>query len=262
MANTIDVAAKRNINLSVDVDKHRRRLLKTDGNVSVQFVGPVITTFEKFRFFLLKNSEVRTLKENFKFRPDYLSHDEYGTVALWPLLLFINDVASIEEFDLEEVIVPNYTSILQITRFTELNIDPIDLDAQAKEPSREEKIVLYTNKISPTLVDQTGTANTLTQQPEDPVFYIRRRIVLTEVDILNQSVDLALTPIVESVTLKIQGQDFAPIYNTHWSIIERPDGSLRRVTWSDDNNPEGTGLVDVVEVGTVLEFQYVQDENA
>jgi hypothetical protein len=262
MANTIDVEAKRNVNLAVDVDKHRRKLRKTVANgISVQFVGPVINTFEKYRYYLLQHSVPRELNEKFLYRPDYLSHEVYGTTTLWPLLLFINDVASIEEFDISPVLVPTYSSILQITRFNELNVAPIDLDLQAQEPSRSEKIVLYSNKIAPTLIDQTPTVTNV-QPPEDPVFYIRRRVTLTEVNILNESIDLAVIPIIESVTVKIQGENFAPIYDTHYTIIERPDGQLRRLTWSDDNNVAGSGLVDVLQVGSILELQYVQDENA
>ena len=262
MANTIDVEAKRNINLAVDVDKHRRRLIKADGNVSVQFVAPTITTFEKYRYFLLRNSISKTLDEKYKFRPDYLAHKEYGTVVLWPLLLFINNIASIEEFDLDSVLVPDYSAVVRMCRFNELNSEPINLDDQSKEPSRKEKIVLYSNTIAPNLIDQTTKTNSLTQQPEDPVFYIRRRIVLTQVDILNESVDLAYIPIIESVTLKIEGENFGPIYNSHYSIVERPDGQIRRLSWSNANNSEGSGLSGIVTTGTVLEIQYVQDETA
>jgi hypothetical protein len=195
-------------------------------------------------------------------RPDYLSYDEYGTVTLWPLLLFINNVSSIEEFTLPSVIIPTYASILQISRFNELNVNPVDLDSQAQEPSREEQIVLYTNKIAPVLQDQNSTSDSLIQQPEDPVFYIRRRIDLTLIDIQNQHVDLALVPIIESLSLRILDQNFAPIYDTHYTVKERPDGVQRRMSWSDEDNPDGIGLVDILSEGSVLEVQYVQDEGA
>jgi hypothetical protein len=47
-------------------------------------------------------------------KPDYLSFDEYGTVALTWLLMYVNAVPSIEEFDLERVVIPSYSSIVEV----------------------------------------------------------------------------------------------------------------------------------------------------
>ena len=33
-------------------------------------------------------------------KPDYLSYDEYGTVQLAQLLMYVNGVSSLEDFDL------------------------------------------------------------------------------------------------------------------------------------------------------------------
>ena len=49
-------------------------------------------------------------------RPDYLSYDEYGTVALAQLLMYVNAVPSIEGFDLETVIIPSMSAITEMLK--------------------------------------------------------------------------------------------------------------------------------------------------
>ena len=49
-------------------------------------------------------------------KPDYLSHDEYGSVMLDYLLMYVNNVFSLEEFNLDSVIVPNFSAIVDIAK--------------------------------------------------------------------------------------------------------------------------------------------------
>jgi hypothetical protein len=93
------------------------------------------------------------------------------------------------------------------------------------------------------------------------VFYIRRKITLTEVDILNKYIDLALIPIIESLDMKIKDNTLTTIYGEHYTIVERPNGELRRLSWSDADNAEGPGLESELVAGSVLEVKYVQDES-
>jgi plasmid replication initiation protein len=50
-------------------------------------------------------------------RPDYLSFDEYGTVHLAFVLMYVNNVRFIEEFQgLDIVIIPSYSSIIEMLK--------------------------------------------------------------------------------------------------------------------------------------------------
>jgi hypothetical protein len=49
-------------------------------------------------------------------RPDYLSFDEYNTVILAPLLMYVNGVFCTEAFDLNEVIIPKLSFISDILK--------------------------------------------------------------------------------------------------------------------------------------------------
>ena len=45
-----------------------------------------------------------------------MSFDEYGTVALAQMLMYVNTVPSIEMFDLDEVVIPSYTAVVEMLK--------------------------------------------------------------------------------------------------------------------------------------------------
>ena len=47
-------------------------------------------------------------------KPDYLSYDEYKTVSLAQLLMYVNGVMSAEEFNMELVVVPSMSAIIDM----------------------------------------------------------------------------------------------------------------------------------------------------
>jgi len=60
-------------------------------------------------------------------KPAYLSYDEYGTVMLSHLLMFINNIKSIEDFNLDKVIIPSFDSIVNIckNRFPDRDVNEL-----------------------------------------------------------------------------------------------------------------------------------------
>lgn len=128
MAQTIDVEARKLANLSVDPDKFRRQYISRDGDYKIQFVSPLYTTYEKHRFYLLSKSIKVKLDHKYWYRPDSLSKDVYGVTSMWQLLMLLNNVMSIDEFSLEEVLIPSYDSILEISKDNKNLPLPLDLD--------------------------------------------------------------------------------------------------------------------------------------
>jgi len=112
------------ITLNNETDKYARSPLdiskmgtkyRTENNYYV-FQSPTLETIEKNYFWLLRNSKIKKFNQKYRYRPDYLSNKEYGTPMLWQLLMFINGVFSVEEFDLVEVIIPPLEVIMEITK--------------------------------------------------------------------------------------------------------------------------------------------------
>jgi hypothetical protein len=122
VAYTIDQEAKRFSRSPLSIEKMADRY-KTDNNL-FSFPSPTLETIEKYLFFLLRNSTVKVMDSKYRLRPDYLSYDEYDTVILWELLMYVNGVFAVEDFTLNEVVVPSLSSIIEMNQanFPEKNI--------------------------------------------------------------------------------------------------------------------------------------------
>lgn len=110
---TIDKEAENFKRMPIDFERMGERF-KTE-NELFTFPNPNLTTLEENLFYLLRNAVELVFKPRYNFRPEYLSFDVYGTPALAPILLFVNNVASVEEFfNLPKVVIPTMDSITNI----------------------------------------------------------------------------------------------------------------------------------------------------
>lgn len=125
MPYTIDQEAKRFLRSPFSIEKMADRY-KTDNGL-FSFPSPTLATIEKYLFFLLRNSTVKVMDSKYRWKPDYLSYDEYGTVILWELLMYVNSVFSVEDFNLKEVVVPSLPSIIEMNQanFSEKDVDQL-----------------------------------------------------------------------------------------------------------------------------------------
>jgi len=112
MSITIDQESKQRKLLPIDIDK-MADTYKTESG-AFTFPSPELWTIEKNLFYLLRNSVQKQFEQKYLQRPDYLSFDEYGTVALAQLLMYVNNVLCIEDFNLDTVIIPSFQSVVEI----------------------------------------------------------------------------------------------------------------------------------------------------
>ena len=126
MPYTIDQEAKRFIRSPFSIERMADRY-KTDNDL-FSFPSPTLETIEKYLFFLLRNSEVKVMDSKYRWKPDYLSFDEYGTVILWQFLMYVNGVFAVEDFDLKEVVVPSLQSIIEMNQanFPKKEVDELE----------------------------------------------------------------------------------------------------------------------------------------
>jgi len=110
---TIDLEAKRLAKIPLSVGRMGERYITSNGIYS--FPSPSLETLEKNLFYLLRNSEEKLFQQKYKYRPSYLSNDEYGTIVLGYLLMYVNNVHCIEDFELNMVYIPSYRSIIEIS---------------------------------------------------------------------------------------------------------------------------------------------------
>jgi alpha-L-fucosidase len=127
MAILIDNEAIRNLQSPLDIEKFGNRY-KTETELFT-FPNPNLETIDKNLFYLLKNSQELEFELKYKYRPDYMSYDYYGTTILWELLMYVNSVFSAEDFDLIKVVVPSLQSITDILQDTYRIPNPDELTA-------------------------------------------------------------------------------------------------------------------------------------
>ena len=256
---TIDEEASILSRVYSDLDKYRRFYSMPEVNekdqetIFIQFVAPKLFLFEEYRFSLLQNSETRELDPEYYYRPDYLSYNEYGTINLWAMLLFINDIPTVEDFIVENIKVPSKQSILSLTRSaTERKtlqeiVKLHDLPAKATPPLYARKKSIPENNIP----DPSAPLFT----PSD-MYFARDVFTLDLVNVRNRYVDLTYEPVEDSVNLNIVD---SPNYlkGKHYDIIRGGNG-YNRLTWDPRKISSGIGLVDVLTEGTQFEVSYAK----
>jgi hypothetical protein len=126
MTITIDQESARFAKNILNQDFLANRYKTTSGYFT--FPSPALWTIDQYLFFLLKNSKEKKFELKYKMRPDYLSIDEYGTPVLWYMLLYVNNVMCIEDFDLDTVIIPDFQAIVTIAadKFPVRSVDIIE----------------------------------------------------------------------------------------------------------------------------------------
>lgn len=114
MAITIDQESRQRSRLAIDINFSGDRY-RTE-NKLFTFPSPTLETIDQNLFFLLKNSKEKKFERQYLMRPDYLSFDEYGTVSLAQMLMYVNTVSCLENFDLQTVIIPSFSSVVEMLK--------------------------------------------------------------------------------------------------------------------------------------------------
>lgn len=111
---TIDRESRQRSNLAIDINFSGDRYKTSNGIFT--FPAPSLETIDQYLFYLLKNSTEKKFDRQYIMRPDYLSFDEYGTVSLAQLLMYVNAVPSIEDFNLDIVAIPSLSAITEMLK--------------------------------------------------------------------------------------------------------------------------------------------------
>jgi len=123
---TIQDEARQGARVPFDIDSMGPRY-KTNSGIYT-FTSPSLWSIQKNIFFLVSNSSLVEFDPKYRMRPDYMSYDEYGTVNLAYVLMYVNSVYCIEDFDLPSVIIPTLESIIAICKdkFSKLDVSELE----------------------------------------------------------------------------------------------------------------------------------------
>ena len=109
---TIDTESRQRERVAVDINFSGNRY-KTENGLYT-FPAPELATIDKYLYFLLTHSTQKEFEQKYIMRPDYLSYDEYETVSLAQMLMYVNNVMSVEEFNLELVVIPTLSAVIDM----------------------------------------------------------------------------------------------------------------------------------------------------
>jgi hypothetical protein len=256
MATTINLESKISAGMLIDVDKYRNKYVinevdsSTDTKLKIEFISPFIKVYENFKFFLLKNSVIKTLSPKNFYRPDYVAYEEYGTTSLWTLLLFVNDISTIEDFNVSEIYVPDKSVISTLISNIIANNVAVSLDT-TDTISSDLLAKLFEKIGNPTL--QNTIENATEPQVDDQSYYFKSQTFpVRNITVSQKYVDLRYAAVPESLIFKVKDQP-SFIYGVHYTLISN-SGSLSRVTWS--KRYVRIGLEDIISEGQIIECKY------
>jgi len=115
--NSIQVRARRNSSKRFDLDNNKIIYTLHEDDITVRVSSFLIHSAELAKFYLLYNSNRKTLDNKYYQRPDLLSFDEYGTEQLDWIIMMVNDVFCYEEFTFYSVYVPDKNAIATLLDF-------------------------------------------------------------------------------------------------------------------------------------------------
>jgi len=123
----IDREALQQSKSSIDWERFGDRFKTNNGYFS--FPNPNMETVEKNLFYLLRYSNEVAWEPKYKYRPDYVSYDYYGTTQLGNFIMYVNGVRLLEEFqDLSTIIIPSFNAVITALRdnFPKKNVDDLE----------------------------------------------------------------------------------------------------------------------------------------
>lgn len=252
LAQTIAQEAKALSNTSTDLDFFRRQYFTSDNGISVSFVSPYIICFEEYRFYLIKNSVLNDLSIRYHYRPDYLSYDRYATTNLWSLLMYINNIPCIEEFDKERILVPTKYAINNILTDTVKRNPSQELVLMVEKFRHDNDLLFYQVPSVPTIRDISGSQNTVI----DKKFLFNKELFTIDmVSLRKRYIPLSYEPIIESVQFKVQGKP-TYIYGKHYIVSKESSGFT--ISWDPKKITNGTGMVDILSENDIIEVSYAR----
>ena len=259
-------------NLITDLDNFRSRYLETDINTgkSVIYPSSEIYAYEQNLFRLISDSTQVEFQTRWYMRPDYTSYDKYNTVTFWPLILFVNNIYSIEDYyGMDTVLIPPVDSIYDIigTRVPKSEVTHINpfiytpgismFQRRPLDEIEQKRLQSLNNLETSTIleeevpIDVSTKANTYTEQVDE---------FIMDSDILGlKYVDLRNVPInTSTVSLFVGNFKIPQKYGYDYVIKKDINLQEKRVSWNSSDCYNGrSNLGNLIQSGTHIKIKYL-----
>ncbi len=252
------------------LDNFRSRYVEIDWSTgrSVIFPSFEIYAYEHHFFRLLSEAKKETFKPRWEKRPDYASFDMYETEVYWTLLLFVNNIFSIEDFvDLDFIFVPPMNLVRSIVddRVSKSEIEVINKETIApvnifkmfarrqitKTQNDNNQMIENIKSMNSVNIDDLITTKLLDEKIEN--------ITLTENDLVNQYIILPNNVLNETSIVLFVG-DFSIPQKYGYDYVLKYDSNinLNIVSWQDaDCIGRKSNMKYLLVEGDILHIKYV-----
>lgn len=245
--------------LSSDVDNYRDKYKtfeeELDGNkLNITFVSPKLEIYDKYRFYILQNCEKKKLELKHRYRPDYVSYEEYGTTNWWTLILYINDIPSIEEFNKEKILVPSIDCVTTLSNIEKHDVEVKDLHENDNISKPISFLYCLPNNVVSDTVKELSSVTSVVSNIDSDKF--KREQHILDIPILRlRYIELEYEAVPTSINLVVKGKPNY-VYGKHYVLTRGSSGKMTRITW-DPNIVSGSGLVFRLKENDIIQVNYV-----
>lgn len=237
---SIKTEAKSNYRQSIDVDNFRNFYDDYDpfSKLYVKFPSFDIISFERNFYIMAAKSRQVDFINRWIMRPDYVSYDFYRTTVLWPMILYINGVFTIEEFKgFKTILVPPMDAVLDLVKNRNVDKEIIRVSEENKPTNKINRFYKkypldkYEN-------EQRKAAKELTESGVPPtvgVYNVEKTetFTLSSTDITNKYILLAneaSSP--SSIILSLNNYNLAQRYGYDYVLTYDTSGLLKKISWN------------------------------
>lgn len=245
-----------------DIDRYRGKYKTKEDQVNgdvinISFVSPTFKIFDDYRFFILQNCTKKKVSLSNMYRPDYVSYEEYGTTNWWQLLMYINNIPSLDQFTKEEILVPNKDCIYKLEEMASKGLEFKDFNEDSK--ANKTNALLYVLPVEKTKLETTLSELTRTEPSSESVDsssdrFKREDFVMDIPTLRLRYIELEHEPINNSIILIIRGKPNYT-YGKHYQLVDGSKGK-NRITW-DPTIVKGSGLIFRLKEKDIIQVTYV-----
>lgn len=268
---SIKTEAASNRRQSTDIDNFRNFYSDFDpfSKLYVKFPSFDIISFEQNFYIIAAKSKEVPFINRWIMRPDYVSQDYYRTTVLWPMILYLNGVFTIEEFrGFKSILVPPMNVVIDLVK--NRNVDKEILKAsEEKKPSNKINRFYKKYPLDKFENDQRRAAKELTESGVPPTVGIynvekTETFTLTSTDIANKYVLLnneASSP--SSIILSLNNYNLAQRYGYDYVLTYDDSGKLKKISWNSSDVITSTSTITIpssmstyLKVGDIVKVAY------
>lgn len=267
---SIKTEAKKNSKLVTDIDNFRNKYVDSDfeNNIEVIFPSFDILTFDKNYFSVLSSCRRVKFKSRWYMRPDYVSFDMYNTTIYWPLILYVNNIYTREDFiNLDSILIPPYSSIFKL--YSNRLVDKKLINIQEIPDETFINQFYRTYPMDSKEFESIDSNNALTNSEKQSDYGVyntekNESITLTVNDIKNKYIDLQHIPTnASSISLRLNNLSINQRYNYDYTLIYNGNNELKRISWNSSdiitnsgNTTLVTNMANYLRIGTVMKITY------